>query len=89
MKKKYVYRKTIWNKVGGGLSSPNEKKLVTIHGKKILIERAPRLNYYGNPVHTVSIINNNGQVIKSTKGAGSTTLLVSELLKKVGITTKY
>ena len=87
--KKFVHRSTVWNNVGGGLSSPGASKLCKVRGHKVLISRSRRLNKYGNPVHTVSVLSDSGNVRATTRGSGSATLIASRALKKVGIDTKY
>ena len=87
--KYYVYRNTIWNNVGGGLSSPGATKLCKVGGHKVLLTRSQRLNKYGNPVHTASIIGTNGSVKATARGSGSASLIVFRALKKIGIDTKY
>lgn len=88
-RKSYVFRDTIWKNVGGGLSYPNESKICKVGKHKILLVRADKLNRYGNPVHTATIINKDGSPGLSYKSDGSATLVVSNLLKKKGVETKY
>ena len=87
-KKSYVYYSTIWNSVGGGLSSPNSSKICKVGKHKILLSRNAKLDRYGNPVHVATYINKDGSTGISTRGNGSATWLVSNLLKKKGIDTR-
>lgn len=85
----YVKRSTIWNSVGGGFSNAGEAKVCKVGKHKVLLTRANRLDRYGNPVHTATVINKDGSMGKSYRGNGSATLIVSKALKKNGIDTKY
>ena len=88
-KKPYVKRDTIWKSVGGGLSNPGETKICKVGQHKVLLTRADKLNRYGNPVHTATVINKDGSLGESFRSSGSATLTVSKALKKSGIETKY
>ncbi|MBQ8872864.1 MAG: hypothetical protein IJ032_02830 [Clostridia bacterium] len=87
--KHFVYRKTIWKNVGGGLSYGGQSKLCNVGGHKLLVERSKRLDKYGNPVHTVSVLDRDGSIVAFARSNGSATLTASKALKKVGIETKY
>lgn len=87
-KKSFVHYSTIWNAVGGGFSNPGEAKITKIGKYKILVQRGEKLDRYGNPVHTATIINNDGSSGASYKSNGSLTLTVSNLLKKQGVDTR-
>lgn len=89
MANKFVYRKTLVKKVGGGLSGPNEMKLGKIAGYDVLVTRASKLHKYGSPIHIVSIFDKKGRVTASAKGVADPSLLAQDALKKVGIETKY
>lgn len=88
-RKPFVYRDTIWKNVGGGLSSPGQSKVCKVGKYKILLTRSQKLNQYGNPVHTATLINKDGSTSLSVRSTGSATLIVSNLLKKKGVETKY
>ena len=85
----YVYRSTIWKSVGGGFSNPGESKVCKVGKYKVLLSRSKRLNKYGNPIHTATLINSNGTLGKSYRSDGSATLVVSKSLKRNGIDTRY
>lgn len=87
-KKSFVYDTTIWNSVGGGFSNPNEKRVCNVGKHKVLVERSMYLNKYGNPVHTATLINNDGTMGRSYRSAGNASMVVSEALKRNGIYTK-
>lgn len=87
--KPYVYKDTIWSKVGGGFSNPGESKIVNIGKHKVLVSRADRLDRYGNPVHSATYVNKDGSLGKSARSNGNATLVVSDCLKKNGINVKY
>lgn len=86
--KPYVYYDTIWKGVGGGLSNPGESRLCSVGKHKVLLTRSQKLNQYGNPVHTASLVKDGRTVGYSLKSAGSATLVVSKMLAKNGIETK-
>lgn len=88
-KKPYVMRKTIWDSVGGGLSNPGQSKVCRVGKYKVLVTRSQKLNKYGNPVHTATVINKNGSLGTSYRGSGSATCIVSTCLKRNGVDTKY
>lgn len=88
-RKPFVYRDTIWKNVGGGLNYPNETKLCKVGKHKILLTRKEKLDYYGNPVHVATYINKDGSTGPSYRSNGSATMVVSGVLKKKGILTKY
>ena len=85
----FVYRKTIWNKVGSGFSNPNQSKVFKIGKHKVLLSRSARLDRYGNPVHTATLIKSNGQVGNSYRSNGNATLVVSKMFVKNGIGVRY
>ena len=87
-KKPYVHRQTIWKSVGGGFSNPGESKICKVGRHKVLVSRADRLDRYGNPIHTATLINKDGSLGKSYKSNGSATLTVSKALLLNGIDTK-
>ena len=89
VKKPYVFRSTIWNSVGGGFSNPNESKVCKVGKHKVLLTRANKLDRYGNPVHSATLIKKYGSLGKSYKSNGSATYVVSKALKINGIETKY
>lgn len=86
--KPYVYYDTIWKGVGGGLSNAGESKLCKVGKHKVLLTRSDRLDRYGNPVHTASLVRGGRTVGYSAKSNGSATLVVSEMFAKNGIETK-
>ena len=88
-KKPFVKRDTIWNAVGGGFSNPNESKICKVGRHKVLLTRAGMLNKYGNPIHTATLIKPDETLGKSYRSSGSATFIVSEALKRNGISTKY
>lgn len=88
-RKKYVKYDTIWNAVGGGFSNPNQSAIFKVGKHKVLLSRAEKLDRYGNPVHTATVINSDGSLGKSCRTNGSATLAVSGALKKCGVQTKY
>ena len=88
-RKPYVFRSTIWNSVGGGFSNPGESKVCKVGKHKVLVSRANKLNKYGNPLHTATLIKKDGSLGKSYKSTGSATFVVSQALKRNGIDTKY
>lgn len=89
MKKPFVKSDTIWKSVGGGFSNSGEKKVCKVGKYSVLVERAERLDRYGNPVHTATVINKDGTMGKSARTNGNATLAVSQALKKCGVETKY
>lgn len=88
-KSSYVHYSTIWKSVGGGFSNPGESRVCKVGKHKVLVTRSQRLNKYGNPVYTANVINKNGAVSSTYRGSGSATLIVSNALKKSGVSTKY
>lgn len=86
--KPYVYYDTIWKGVGGGLSNPGESRICKVGKHTVLLSRANKLDRYGNPVHTASLIKNGRLVGYSVKSNGSATMVVSNMLSKNGIDTK-
>ena len=84
----YVKRQTIWKSVGGGFSNPGETKICKIGDHKVLLTRSDKLNKYGNPIHTATVINKDGSLGMSVRSTGSATMIVSQALKKSGIDTK-
>ncbi|MGN0807606.1 MAG: hypothetical protein ACI4MN_04065 [Candidatus Coproplasma sp.] len=88
-KKPYVKYSTIWNSVGGGFSNPGQSKIIKVGNHKVLLTRADKLDRYGNPVHTATVINEDGSLGKSYRSNGSATIVVSGALKKSGVETKY
>ena len=89
VKKPYVNYSTIWNSVGGGFSNPGESKICKVGKYKVLVSRAERLDYYGNPVHSAVLINKDGTLGKSSKSNGAATNAVMRCFEKNGIDTKY
>ena len=85
----YVNYKTIFNSVGGALSNPNESKICKIGKHKVFLTRLPKLNKYGNPVHSATYIHKDGSLGPTYKSVGSATLVVSGALRRVGIFTRY
>ena len=88
-KKPFVNYSTIWNSVGGGLSNPGEVKICSVGKHKVVLQRADRLDRYGNPVHTATVINKDGSSGASYRSNGSATTIVSKALYKNGVDTKY
>ncbi len=86
--KPYVYYDTIWKGVGGGLSNPGESRICKVGKHTVLLSRANKLDRYGNPIHTASLIKGGRTVGYSAKSNGSATLVVSNMLSKNGIDTK-
>jgi hypothetical protein len=87
--KPYVRRSTIWKAVAGEFSNPGQGKLCRIGRHKVLVTRSERLNKYGNPVHTATVVKPDGSFGASHRSAGSATLIVSRALEKNGVATKY
>lgn len=85
----FVKRKTIWNAVGGGFSNPGQSKVFRIGKHKVLVTRSEKLNRNGNPIHTATYIRRDGSIGASYRSDGSASLVVSKVLKKHGIDTKY
>ena len=85
----YVNSSTIWKSVGGGFSNPGESKVCKVGKYKVLVSRGDRLDRYGNPVHTATLINKDGSLGASYKSNGSASLVVLRALKRNGIDTKY
>ena len=73
--KSFVYYDTIWKGVGGGLSNPGESRLCKVGKHKVLLTRSERLNRYGNPVHTASLVRGGRTVGYSAKSSGSATMV--------------
>ena len=88
-RKPYVQRKTIWNKVGGGFSNPGESKIFNIGKHKVLLTRGEKLDKYGNPIHTATVMQKNGQLGKPYRSNGSATEVVTGALRKNGVDVKY
>lgn len=86
-RKPFVYYDTIRNQTRGGLSAPGVKQL-RIGKYRVGIARAPRLDYYGNPVHTAWVYDADGNVLSSYRSNGSAELTVSTALKRCGVETK-
>ncbi len=87
-RKPYVKYSTVWNSVGGGLNNPGESKLVKVGKHKILLSRAEKLDRYGNPVHTATLINKDGTVGASYRSNGHATFTTAAALNKNGIEVK-
>lgn len=87
-RKPYVYYDTIWKSVGGGLGDPGESRICKVGKHTVLLSRAEKLDRYGNPIHTASLIKGGRTVGYSTKSSGSATMVVSNMLAKNGIGTK-
>ena len=87
-RKPFVFYSTIWKGVGGGLSNPGEQRVCKVGKYRVLLERSTRLDYFGNPVHTATLIKRDGTMGKSARSNGSATLVASNALKKNGIETK-
>lgn len=87
--KPFVYNSTIWKSVGGGFSNAGESRIFKVGKHKVLVTRAERLDYYGNPIHTAVVVCKDGTVGKACKTNGSATLAVSGALENVGVGTKY
>lgn len=81
----YVNYRTLWNSVGGGLSSPGASRVCTVGKHKMLVTRDQKLDCYGNPVHTVSVIRPDGTTGRSYRTNGSATLACEQALKAEGI----
>ena len=86
--KPYVYYDTSWKGVGGGLTNPGESCLCKVGKHKVLLTRGDKLDRYGNPVHTASLVRGGRTVGYSAKSSGSATMVVSKMLAKNGIDTK-
>lgn len=87
-RKPYVYYTTIWKSVGGGLSNPGESKVCKVGKHKLLLSRAQRLDYYGNPVHTASVIYKDGSIGGTYRGNGSASLIAEKALQRSGVGVK-
>ena len=88
-KKPFVYQDTIWKAVGGGFSNPGETRIENVGKHKVLITRSDRLDRYGNPVHTATLIKSDGSMGISSRSNGNATLVVADMLKKNGIDVRY
>lgn len=88
-KKPFIYRSTIWNSVGGGFSNPGESRLCKVGAYTVLVSRSERLNKYGNPVHTATVVKKDGSMGASYRSDGSLTGIVSKVLEKSGVETRY
>lgn len=84
----HVKYSTIWKAVGGGFSNPGESKVCKVGNHKVLVSRAEKLDRYGNPIHTATVIKKDGSLGASHKSTGSATMVVSQALWKNGIETK-
>lgn len=87
-KKPYVHYSTVWNSVGGGFSNPGEARVCKVGKHKVLVTRSKKLDRYGNPIHTATVIKSNGEVGESYRSSGSATMVVSRALERNGIRTK-
>lgn len=87
-KEKYVRYQTITNATKGGLPSSGQSKVLRVGSNKVLLSRAEKLDKYGNPVYTASLIKNNGNVESSSKVVGNAELAIERALNKGGIDTK-
>lgn len=87
-KRPYVKRDTVWKSVGGGFSNAGETKIVKVGNYKVLLSRAEKLDRYGNPVHTATLIKKDGTMGKSCRSNAPAYTTVSWALKKNGIDTK-
>lgn len=91
--KPFVFDKTISKSVklnaGGGLTSPNERKVIKVGKHSVLIERAAKLDKYGNPVQYATVIKPDGSLGKTCRTNGAVTLAVKDALKSCGIEIKY
>ena len=83
----FVRYNTIWKSVGGRFSNPGESKICRVGKYKVLVSRADRLNKYGNPIHTATLINSDGSVGASYISDGAA-LVVSRAHERNGIGTK-
>lgn len=70
------------------MSNPNESKVCKVGKYNVLLTRANKLDRYGNPVHTATVLNKNGVPCKSYRSNGSATYVVSTALKLNGVETK-
>ena len=87
-RKPYVHFSTLWKSVGGGFSNPGESKIVRVGKHKMCVSRAGKLDRYGNPVHTATLIKADGSFGASYKSNGPAYLVASIALKRNGIDTK-
>ena len=85
----YVNYQTLWKGVGGGLSNPGESRVCKVGKHRILVSRSQRLNYYGNPVHTVSVIHPDGTTGRAYRTSGSATTACEQALKSEGIQVRH
>ena len=86
--KPYVHYETIWKGVGGGLNYPGESRICKVGRHTVLLSRSRKLDRYGNPVHTASLVKDGHIVGRSERSNGSATMVVSNMLAKNGIDTK-
>lgn len=86
--KPYVRYTTISNSVGQ-ISNPGESKILKVGKHRVLLTRGDKLDKYGNPVHTATLIDEKGRLQKSYRGNGAATTVVSVALKQNGIEVKY
>lgn len=87
-RKPFVHYSTIWKSVGGGFSNPGESKVCKVGKHKVLVSRADRLDYYGNPVHTATVIRKDGSMGATCRSNGSATFTVEKALQRSGIDVK-
>lgn len=87
-RKPFVYYDTIRNQTRGGLTSPGEQKRMRIGKYKVSVERAQRLDRYGNPVHTASVYDDYGRLMSSYRSNGPVEHTVSGALRRIGVETK-
>lgn len=85
----YVNYQTLWKGVGGGFSNPGESRVCKVGKHRILVSRGDRLDRYGNPIHTASVIHSDGTTGRVYRTNGSATLACEQALKSEGIKVRY
>ncbi|MBQ7368685.1 MAG: hypothetical protein IJW60_03130 [Clostridia bacterium] len=87
-RKPYVQRKTIINTVGGGFGKPGESKIVSVGKHRVLLTSGEKLNKHGNPIHTATVIHENGQLGRVYRGTGNAAKVVAGALRRNGVKVK-
>lgn len=88
-KTSYVRDTTIRKNVPTTLNNPGETQICRVGSRRLLLTRGDRLDRYGNPVYTATLMHGNGQLGKSHRSNGSAHYAVTGALKKNGIDVKY
>lgn len=86
--KSFVYNDTIRKNVRE-LSYPAESQLCNVGKHKVVVTRSERLDYYGNPVYTATVLDREGGTLGSYRSNGSAALVVQGALKRSGVNVRY